>query len=120
MVTRDAISDKEDEMAYKQIEHEHELPKYMPPGHAGTTNTTLVESDFCGAFSMARGVVQPGGEAEPHHHDHEHQIIYIMGGEAEVTLGEEPPVRCRAGSIVRIPPSLRHRVVSDLSRLTPW
>ena len=32
MVTRDAISDKEDEMAYKQIEHEHELPKYMPPG----------------------------------------------------------------------------------------
>ena len=99
-------------MTYKHIEHAAEMPAYTPPGHAGATNIRLVEPDFCGSFSMARGVVQPGGEAEPHHHNHEHQIIYIIGGEADVTLGGDAPVRCRAGSIVRIPPGLRHRVVS--------
>ncbi len=99
-------------MPYKRIEHADEMTPYTPPGHAGTTNTRLVESHFCGAFEMVRGVVQPGGEAEPHHHEHEHQIIYIMGGEAQVSLGEEPPVRCQRGSIVRIPPGLRHRIVS--------
>jgi mannose-6-phosphate isomerase-like protein (cupin superfamily) len=99
-------------MAYKQIEHVHERTTYTPPGHAGTTNERLVAQDFCGTFEMLRGVVEPGGEAEPHHHDTEHQIIYLLQGEADVTLGDDAPVRCTAGSIVRIPPKLRHRVVN--------
>ena len=99
-------------MAYKRIEHAAEMISYTPPGHVGTTNTRLVAADFCGTFEMVRGVVEPGGEAEPHHHAHEHQIIYITRGQADVTLGEGPPVRCGAGSIVRIPPGLRHRIVS--------
>ncbi len=99
-------------MDYKIIEHGHELIAYTPPGHAGTTNTRLVERNFCGTFEMVKGVVEPGGEAEPHHHETEHQIIYLIKGEADVTLGDAAPVRCQAGSIIRIPPGLQHRVVS--------
>ena len=85
-------------MTYKTIEHADELVTYTPPGHGGTTNTRLVESNFCGTFEMVKGTVQPGGEAELHHHETEHQIIYLIKGEADVTLGDDPPVRCRAGS----------------------
>lgn len=51
------------------------------------------------------------GEAEPHHHETEHQIIDLLRGEGDVSLGEDSPVRCTAGAIVRIPPRLRHFVV---------
>jgi len=66
----------------------------------------------CGTFEMLRSVVQPGGEAEPHHHETEHQIIDLLRGEGDVSLGEDSPVRCTAGAIVRIPPRLRHFVVN--------
>lgn len=56
-------------------------------------------------------VVQPGGEAEPHHHETEHQVIDLLRGEGAVSLGEASPVRFTAGAIVRIPPRLRHFVV---------
>lgn len=61
---------------------------------------------------MLRGIVQPGGEAEPHQHESEHQVIYVITGEIDVTLGDEQPVRCQPGSIIRIPPRLTHRVVN--------
>ena len=99
-------------MDYKLIEHAEELPRYTPPGHAGTVNVHLADRRFCGAFEMVRVTVQPGGEGEPHHHDSEHQVIYLVKGEADVTLGNDPPVRCHAGSIVRIPPQLNHHVIS--------
>jgi quercetin dioxygenase-like cupin family protein len=99
-------------MTHKLIEHAEELTWYTPPGHAGTRNARLVERDFCGSFEMVRGIVQPGGEAEPHQHEHEYQVIYVLQGTAEVTLGEAPPERCHAGAIIRIPPRLLHRIVS--------
>ena len=98
-------------MTYTRIQHADELSRYEPPGHAGTVNVRLVDQDFCGAFEMICGVVQPGGEAERHSHETEHQIIYLVRGTADVSLGDEAPVRCQAGSIVRIPPGLDHRVV---------
>ena len=93
------------------IEHAGQLARYAPPDHHGTVNVRLVEGDFCGTFEMIRGVVQPGGEAEPHAHEAEHQVMYVIAGEAEVTLGEAAPEICGPGTIVRIPPRLSHRVV---------
>ncbi len=93
------------------IAHAADLARYAPPAHSGTVNVRLVDKHFCGAFEMIRGVVQPGGQAEPHHHEREHQVMYVVGGEAEVTLGDEAPVRCGPGAVVRIPPLLAHRVL---------
>lgn len=99
-------------MDHRLIEHADTLPRETPAGHAGTLNIKLVDRDFCGRFEMLRGIVQPGGEAEPHRHESEHQVIYVIAGEIEVTLGNEQPVRCHPGSIIRIPPRLTHRVVN--------
>ena len=61
---------------------------------------------------MNLGTVQPGGEAEPHLHETEHQVMYVLEGECEVTLGDDGPVTCGPGTVVRIPPKLLHRVVA--------
>ena len=95
-----------------RIRHEHELPKYIPPGHRGTVNVRLVEKDFCGAYEMAIGVVQPGGEAEPHLHESEHQAIYVLEGKCDVGLGDRPVVECGPGAVIEIPPRLMHSVVA--------
>ena len=75
-------------------------------------NVRLVDGGFCGRFEMNLGTVQPGGEAQPHWHGTEHQVMYVLEGECEVTLGDDHPVTCGPGTVVRIPPKLRHRVVA--------
>lgn len=92
------------------IEHETDLQPYAPPGHSGTRNVRLVEKGFAGSFEMVLGEIEPGGEASPHKHDVEHQVIYILAGRALVTLGTDPEVECRTGSVIRIPPGLMHEV----------
>lgn len=94
------------------IARQDELKRYSPPGHAGTVNVRLVEKDFCGAFEMVHGTIAPGGEAHRHAHEREHQVIYVLEGEADVELGAEPPTRCGPGAAIRIPPKLEHRVVN--------
>lgn len=94
------------------IQHQDDIGAYVPPDHQGTVNVRLVDGAFCGRFEMNLGTVQPGGEAEPHLHEIEHQVMYVMEGECEVTLGDDPPVTCGAGTVVRIPPKLLHRVVA--------
>lgn len=93
------------------IEHQDDMARYAPPDHQGTVNVRLVDGAFCGAFELNHGTVMPGGEAEPHLHETEHQVFYVLEGECEVTLGEDLPVRCGPGTVVRIPPELMHRVV---------
>ena len=94
------------------IAQDSELRRYAPPGHAGTVNVRLVEKEFCGAFEMIHGTLAPGGEAERHRHEREHQVIYLLDGEAMVELGDAPAVRCGAGAVIRIPPRLDHRLVN--------
>ncbi len=93
------------------IDHHDSLPKYGPPAHRGTTNVRLVDKDFGGGFELVHGTVEPGGEAERHNHETEHQVIYVLDGAMTVELGEDAPV-----AIVRIPPGLDHRVVSTGER----
>ena len=94
------------------IEHQDDIGAYVPPDHRGTVNVRLVDGGFCGQFEMNLGTVQPGGEAEPHFHETEHQVMYVLDGTCEVTLGDDRPVACGPGTVVRIPPKLRHRVVA--------
>ena len=95
-----------------RIRHENELEKYAPPGHHGTVNVRLVERDFCGTFEMALGILEPGGTAERHDHDVEHQVIYVLEGLCDVELGDQPAVECGPGTIIEIPPKVMHFVVS--------
>ncbi len=99
-----------------RIRHESELARYIPPGHADTVNVRLVEKDFCGRFEMILGTVQPGGEAEPHLHETEHQVIYVIDGLCEVGLGDAPTVECGPGTVIEIPPGVMHAVVAKGDR----
>jgi quercetin dioxygenase-like cupin family protein len=98
------------------IQKETEISAYIPPGHEGTVNIRLIDKDFCGAFEMNLGVVQPGGEAAPHSHETEHQVVYIIDGKADVVLGDAPSVECGPGTIIRIPPKLEHAVYAKGDR----
>jgi quercetin dioxygenase-like cupin family protein len=98
------------------IQHESEIDRYIPPGHEGTVNIRLIDKDFCGAFEMNLGVVEPGGEASPHSHETEHQVVYIIDGKADVVLGDAPAVECGPGTIIRIPPKLEHGVYAKGDR----
>jgi len=93
------------------IEHVSELPAYSPPAHSGTVNRRLLGREFGAGFEMILGHVAPGGEASRHYHVDEAQIVY-MKGEADVALGDEPPRRCGAGTVIRIPKGLAHEVVT--------
>lgn len=48
-----------------------DFDRYGPPGHSGTVNRSLVDRDFCGAFEMVHGTLEPGGGAERHRHESE-------------------------------------------------
>lgn len=94
------------------IEHFDDLPKYGPPGHAGTVNARLCDKSFCAGFELIHGEIEPGGLAHKHHHETEHQAIYILAGRARVTLADDAPVECGPGTIIRLPPKLDHLVES--------
>jgi len=94
------------------VRHADSMPRYAPPDHQGTVNVRLVDASFCGRFEMNLGTVEPGGEAQPHLHEAEHQVLYVLEGACDVTLGDDPPLRCDPGTVVQIPPGLLHRVVA--------
>ena len=100
-------------MTVPRIENIDDLPRYEPPGHSGTRNRRLTDRAFCPGFELVMGEVAPGGEAERHHHDGEHQAMVVLEGECQVTLGDDAPQRCGPGAIVRIPPGLDHHVLND-------
>ncbi|HEX3861043.1 MAG TPA: cupin domain-containing protein [Stellaceae bacterium] len=94
------------------VQHVTDLTAYSPPAHSGTVNRRLVEREFGSGFEMILGQIAPGGEASRHYHVEEAQIIYLLKGEAEVALGDEPPRRCGPGTIIRIPKGLPHELVA--------
>jgi quercetin dioxygenase-like cupin family protein len=94
------------------IQHVSELPGYSPPAHHGTVNRRLVTREFGAGFEMILGQVAPGGEASRHYHVDEAQIVYILKGEAEVSLGDAPARRCGSGTVIRIPKGVTHEVIT--------
>ena len=94
------------------IQHVSELPSYSPPAHSGTLNRRLVGHEFGAGFEMILGRVAPGGEASRHYHVDEAQIVYILKGAADVALGDDPPRRVGAGTVIRIPKGLAHEIVT--------
>lgn len=106
------MTDSSSAGACPRIQHQDDLAKYAPPGHAGTVNIRLCDRTFCEGFEMVLGEIAPGGEARKHRHEVEHQAIYVLQGRARVTLADAPPVDCPPGAILRLPPGLDHHVLS--------
>ena len=96
----------------KLLCRKEDLKHYSPPGHGGTVNVRLTDKEFCENFEMILGVIEPGGEADKHHHETEHQAMYVLGGTVQVTLNEEEPVVCGVGSVIKLPPKVDHHVLS--------
>ena len=94
-----------------RIRHQDSIQKYAPPGHNGTVNIRLIDKNFCGSFEIAHGTLEPGGAAHEHYHEKEYQVIYILEGQCDVSLNKEPVVRCKAGTIIEIPPLVSHEVI---------
>lgn len=95
-----------------RIAHVDALATYTPPGHSGTRNVRLVEGVEAAGFEMVLGRLEPGGKADRHHHAEAYQAMYVIGGRAQVALGEAAPEICGPGTVVRIPPGLAHEVTS--------
>lgn len=93
------------------IQHLSDLPTYSPPAHVGTVNRRLVEREFGAGFEMILGRLAPGGEASRHYHVDEAQVVYILKGEADIALGDDPPRRCGPETVIRIPKGLTHEIV---------
>jgi quercetin dioxygenase-like cupin family protein len=95
------------------IENLSSLDSYVPPEHFGTSNARLVSrAQTGGRFEMLHGTLQPGGHAARHTHENAFQAMFVLGGAADVVLGDAPARRCGPGDIVRIPPGLAHEVNS--------
>lgn len=94
------------------IFHQDTLRKYAPPGHSGTVNVRLVEKDFDGRFEVVHGTIHPGEGAHRHSHEIESQVCYVLEGQMDVELGDEPAVTCGPGSVVTIPPRVEHVITA--------
>ncbi|MCK2216273.1 cupin domain-containing protein [Actinomadura sp. ATCC 31491] len=76
---------------------------------AGGAFTLLADaSDTAGALGANRLVLGPGRDgARPHYHALSTELFYVLDGQVEFLLGEEP-VTVSRGALVTVPPGLPH------------
>jgi quercetin dioxygenase-like cupin family protein len=86
------------------------MPCFSPPGHWGTQNVLLVGGDDTGTYEMRLSYMAAQGGAEGHVHDENYQVFFILEGVAMIELGTSPVQKCPAGSVIRIPPGIYHRI----------
>jgi quercetin dioxygenase-like cupin family protein len=110
--TEAGLATMSDRAYHELIEHVSELPEYSPPAHSGTVNRRLVGREFGAGFEMVLGQLAPGGEASRHYHVDAAQVVYILSGAANVSLGEEAARRVGPGTVIRIPRGLPHEIVA--------
>lgn len=95
------------------MRHVDEVQGYEPPGHWGTHNRRLVEGREAVAFEMILGEMAPDGGSERHFHIRNHQVMFILSGEAVIEAEDTAPQRCRTGSVVQIPAGIEHSVRAE-------
>jgi len=74
----------------------------------------LSEERVTGAqtFSFGHVVLQPGKGHIRHNHPTADEIIYVVSGEADQMLDDEPAVRVKAGDCIWIPKGVYHSTVN--------
>ena len=74
----------------------------------------LSEPEVTGAerFSFGMVVLAPGKGHESHNHPGVEEIIFVMSGEGEQMVDDQPPVRVRPGASIYIPADVVHSTVN--------
>jgi uncharacterized RmlC-like cupin family protein len=69
----------------------NQLKPYSPDAHAGTVNMRIIGQETVGAkkVEMLLGIIDPGGQAEPHFHSDIEQIVYLLEGCIEIEMRGE-------------------------------
>lgn len=63
--------------------------------------------DTAQIFSVVELATQPGQGVKVHVHDHEDELVYVVEGEIEVTLGDQS-MRATAGVLALLPRGIPH------------
>jgi oxalate decarboxylase/phosphoglucose isomerase-like protein (cupin superfamily) len=63
-------------------------------------------------FSFGMVVLAPGKGHERHNHPGADEIIFVMSGEADQMIDDQPPVRVRAGASIYIPADVYHSTIN--------
>ena len=71
--------------------------------------------DTAGVFSVLEMIIEPGEGAEPHTHTREDELVHVVEGEVEVTLGDQTMVAA-AGVIALLPRGVPHGYVNRSDR----
>ena len=89
----------------------NQLKPYSPDAHAGTVNMRIIGQETVGAknVEVVLGIIDPGGQAEPHFHSDIEQVIYLLEGRMEVGMRGEKE-RMEPGDAVYFPPGEKHQV----------
>ena len=74
----------------------------------------LSEPAVTGAQRMSFGMVvlEPGKGHERHNHPGAEEIIFVMSGEGEQMIDDQPPVKVRAGACIYIPDDVYHSTIN--------
>ncbi len=89
----------------------NQLKRYSPDAHAGTVNMRIIGQETVGArnVEVVLGIIDPGGQAEPHFHTDIEQVFYLLEGRVEVEMRGEKE-RMEPGDAVYFPPGEKHQV----------
>jgi oxalate decarboxylase/phosphoglucose isomerase-like protein (cupin superfamily) len=63
-------------------------------------------------FSFGMVVLEPGKGHDRHNHPDADEIIFVMSGEGEQMIDDQPPVRVRPGASIYIPQGIFHSTVN--------
>ncbi len=91
----------------------NEAHSFIPPGHAGVVEWEMVGPKTSGAekVSVWIGELSEGSVAEPHTHDVEEQVYYVLEGSVRIIIGDkEFKTQAGDGSFYFIPPKTSHAV----------
>lgn len=78
-------------------------------GAAGRRTKVLLDPDTgCQGLSLFHVEFPPGTESDEHERDVT-EIIYVLSGEAAVAVPGQEEQRAGPGSVIHIPPGVRHR-----------
>lgn len=86
---------------------------FTPPGHTGVVDYELVGPKVSGAkqVSVWIGNLVAGGTAEPHSHEEEEQVYYVLEGSLNIVIGDQEfETEAGDGSIYFVPPKTSHAV----------
>ncbi|MFN8515414.1 MAG: cupin domain-containing protein [Thermomicrobiales bacterium] len=84
--------------------------------------TTLVDSSETGGrYSLLRFTSARGNEPPPHTHTREDEVFYILSGEIEGRIGDQP-FRAGPGTTIHLPQGLEHHwtILSETVDVLTW